>query len=229
MGHLTDKTILFDLDGTLTDPAQGIVTSFQFALHKLGQEVPDFDTLTWVIGPPLRRSFGTLLNDDSLIEPAVEAYREAYAAGGVFEATVFDGMFEVLKTLKSEGARLLVCTAKPTVFARQVIDHFGLAPYFDAIYGAELDGQFDDKGVLIAHMIENEGFTAQHALMIGDRANDTTAAARNDMQSIGVLWGYGDRAELTEGGASMICGAVRQLTSTIHNAFNTLKDLRTEV
>jgi phosphoglycolate phosphatase len=169
--------------------------------------VPADDELLWIIGPPLRRNFEALLSNPDAVEAGIAEYRKTYAAGGMFEAQAYAGIEQVLATLKSQGVRLFVCTAKPVFFARQIVGHFGLAAFFDEIYGAELDGRFEDKADLIAHILKTEGFTADEAVMIGDRDNDTKSAARNNMTSIGVLWGFGDADELTNGGASALCAA----------------------
>lgn len=200
-----EKFLLFDLDGTLVDPALGIVGSCQSALSALGCPVPHHDELSWIIGPPLRRSFATLLQDADQTEAAVGLFREFYAAGGIFQAAPYDGIFTALSALKDDGYRLLVCTAKPRLFALKVIAHFGFSDYFDGLYGAELDGRFDDKGDLIAHLFAQEGLLPGQGCMIGDRDNDILAASRNDLASIGVLWGYGDDAELKTSGATVLC------------------------
>ena len=215
MQNLSGKTILFDLDGTLVDPAKGIIAAYQDALGQMGCAVPDHDDLTWVIGPPLRRSFAKMLRTDQDVEQAVAAYRTSYAAGGIFQATVFDGIKNVLEDLRAADCALYVCTAKPTVFARKVISHFGFDPFFLDVYGAELDGRFDDKGDLIAHILSTKGIAAKDTVMIEDRANDTTAAMRNGVSSIGILWGYGDRDELEKSGATQICAAPDDLFGAV--------------
>ena len=211
----TDKFLLFDLDGTLVDPARGIIGSCQSALAALGRPVPHHEDLKWIIGPPLRRSFAQLLGDADQVETAVALYRASYADGGIFQAEPYNGIFTALSDLKDDGSQLVVCTAKPQPFAQTVIKHFGFAEYFDGLYGSELDGRFDDKGDLISHLFAQEGFKATQGCMIGDRDNDTLAAGRNDMASIGVLWGYGDVRELNEGGATVLCGCPDELRQCV--------------
>lgn len=214
------KTILFDLDGTLVDPAAGIISSYRKALSELDRPVPPPEDLPWIIGPPLRKSFQTVLGfDEALIAAAVASYRKHYAAGGIFDATPYNGIFEALAGLKEAGHTLFVCTAKPEVFARQVITHFGFTLYFDEIYGPDLGGRHDEKTDLIAHMIATEKFEASQSVMIGDRANDTRAAADNNMRSIGVLWGFGDEAELLDGGASHLCASPADLIESVNLVF----------
>ncbi|SDG69659.1 HAD hydrolase-like protein [Alloyangia pacifica] len=200
-----DKFVLFDLDGTLVDPAPGIIGAFKHALFTLGQPVPADEALHWVIGPPLRESFARMLGASDRVEEAVALYREVYGETGLFEAEPYAGIPEVLTDLRDAGYRLFLCTAKPLPFARRVVAHFGLDPWFEALYGAELGGRFDDKADLIAHILKEQGFSAGQGVMVGDRDNDTHAAKRNDMASVGVLWGYGSRAELVETGATVLC------------------------
>jgi phosphoglycolate phosphatase len=202
-------TILVDLDGTLTDPAAGIIAAVRHAVAAAGVEPPPPEELRWVIGPPLRQSFPHILGDGCDVEAAVAAYRAHYGAGGMFDAAVYDGVFDALDALRATPARLLVCTAKPEHFATRILDHFGLLPHFDAVYGPDLEGKLDDKGDLIAHMLEVEGFDPARAVMIGDRANDVRAAARHGIPAVGVLWGYGDREELS--GAAALCADPREL------------------
>lgn len=207
--------ILFDLDGTLVDPAPGITSSVQYALDKLDCTVPSARDLHWMIGPPLRQSFAKLLGSEELVEEAVELYRAAYRNGGIIQAKPYVGIFEVLKVLKSHGHHLFLCTSKPLPFARKVVEHFGFACYFDELYGAELDGRFDDKAYLISHILLSQGLKPQHGCMVGDRSNDTLAARRNDMPSVGVTWGYGDRHELHGNGATALCERVEDLPDRI--------------
>lgn len=207
--------VLVDLDGTLTDPAPGIIGSFRHALVTLGHPAPPAEDLGWVIGPPLRRSFARQMGGAAQVEEAVALYREVYGAGGIFDATLYDGIIDALSTLRANGYRLYLCTAKPIVFARRITAHFGLDGLFDGQYGAELDGRFDDKGELIHHILAEEGLDATRGCMVGDRANDTSAAARNTMVSVGVLWGYGDSEELTANGASRLCAHPRDLAGCV--------------
>ncbi len=200
-------TLLVDLDGTLTDPADGILGGFEFALRKLGAPVPSRDSLGWVIGPPLRKAFPKLLPDPSTarVEAAVQAYREYYGSHGIFEARVYEGIPEMLAGWRESGHRLMLCTAKPAAFATKVVEHFDLARHFDRLYGPDLEGRLDDKGDLIAHMIDVEQLDHREMLMIGDRGSDATAALRNGLPCIGVTWGYGSPDELTAAGAAPLC------------------------
>ena len=212
-------TVLLDLDGTITDPARGIVAAMQHALRSLGADVPEGSTMTWMIGPPLRKMFPQLLGGSAQVEEAVRHYREHYTAGGLTNADVYAGMPEAIAALRGlarqRSGRLYVCTAKPTPFAVAVLEHFRLADQFDGIYGPELDGRLDNKAELMAHMIATERLEPAHMVMIGDRDNDIRAARANGVRSVGVLWGYGSRDELLAAGATTLCARPGELASVV--------------
>lgn len=207
--------VLFDLDGTLLDPKPGILGSIQYALRRLGAPVPPVDEIAWAIGPPLRTTFPKLLDRDDQTEEAVALYRENYRNGAMFDALVYSGIPEALATLSSLDCRLIIATAKPHVFARPILQHFGLDTRFIAIHGPELDGTRDNKADLIAHIVREHGIDASRAIMIGDREHDMLAAGRNNMRGIGVTWGYGSPGELTSAGAAVLCEAPAGLVGTL--------------
>jgi len=204
-----------DLDGTITDPKPGIIGSYRYALTELGLHAPPVDDLTWVIGPPLRHSFPKLGVAPEHVETALKHYRRYYSAGAMFDAPVYPGMPEALDALRAAGIKLVLATSKPHVMARPILEHFGLDARFHAIHGAELDGRNDDKGDLLAHIMAEEGVDPARAVMIGDRLFDVNAAKRHGIPSIGVLWGYGGHAELTEAGATHLCAAPAELASQV--------------
>ena len=195
--------LLFDLDGTLTNPFLGFSKSVQFALQKLGRETADLAELAGYIGPPLGESFAALLktSDEELIAEAVRLYRERYGSIGLFENEVYSGIAHSLQVLSEKGYEMSVATSKPSLFARQIIEHFELGQYFSAIDGCELDGTRGDKSSLIAHISQRDGLVANEVLMIGDRKYDVLGAAENGMRALGVLWGFGSRDELSGAGA----------------------------
>lgn len=211
MAQHRPRVILLDLDGTLTDPQVGILGSYRHALAEIGFDLDPADDLRWVIGPPLRRSFAKLFAGRHDPEEAVRLYRERYAATGIFEASVYPGVIDAMAALREAGFELLLCTAKARVYAERIVEHFGFAPYLSGVYGAELDGRFDDKGELIAHILETRRLSPEAICMVGDRDNDALAAARNGAPCIGVLWGYGDEAELTAAGATPLIRLPREL------------------
>ncbi len=197
--------LLVDLDGTLTDPAEGIVGSFRHALEAMGRAAPPAADLGWIIGPPLRRSFADMLGGGENVEAALGIYRARYGVAGLFEATVYEGVPEALDALKSAGVRLLLCTSKPAVYATRILARFGLDRFFDAAYGAELDGRLDDKGDLIAHILADQRLAPELCAMWGDRKHDVVGAARHAIPTLGALWGYGGEAELAAAGAAILC------------------------
>ncbi len=197
-------TVLFDLDGTLTDPKPGITGSVQYALEKLGRPVLTQDELVWVIGPPLQASFAELLGDEVLAIEGLRLYRERFSVTGLFENAVYPGIPECLASLKAAGLDLHVATSKPRVFAERIIEHFGLKPFFTTVYGSELDGTRVDKRDLIAHIVEETKLDPQRALMIGDRKHDAIGAAAAGIEAIGVSWGYGLPGELLEAGVKNV-------------------------
>lgn len=209
------RTILFDLDGTLVDPARGIIEGFRRGLAAVGAADIPASELGWIIGPSLRISYGRLLGPDGDVEAGVKGYRDYYGTTGLFDATPYTGMHETVSRLRNTCERMLVCTAKPEVFARRVIDHFGFAPLFDEVYGPDLAGKLDNKGDLIAHIREREPFDPARAVMIGDRHHDIDAAWRHGIASIGVLWGYGGAEELTSAGATALCRSPADLPEIV--------------
>ena len=198
--------IYFDLDGTLTDPKIGITRSIRYALQKLEHPaIPTEDELTWCIGPPLRASFAKLLGGEDSADLAVSYYRERFSDVGLYENGVYAGVREVLTALGDAGHRLFVATSKPHVFAERIIDHFGLRGHFERVFGSELDGTRVEKTHLLEHALKVAAVRPSRTIMIGDRSHDMIGAKNNGMKAIGVLYGYGTEAELTEAGALHIC------------------------
>jgi phosphoglycolate phosphatase len=208
-------TVLFDLDGTLTDPAPGIIGSFRQALVDLGHEPPPFETLGWIIGPSLRLSFPRCMPEGADPEPAVERYRFHYRGGGMYQLSLYDGMMEAVAAIRATTPRMFVCTAKPEPYAVPIVEHCGYAVHFDRVYGAALDGSLDDKADIIAKIIAEQGIDPRRTIMIGDRLHDIHAAKRHGIATIGVAWGYGGIAELTEAGATRICESPGELAGLV--------------
>jgi phosphoglycolate phosphatase len=204
-------TIFFDLDGTLTDPKPGITRSIQYALERLGHPVPGKDELIWCIGPPLHASLKKLVGTDALADQALLLYRERFADIGLFENEAFPGIEDTLSALASSGRRMFIATSKPAVYAERIVDHFGLKPYFERVFGSELDGTRTDKTDLLRHALETAKVDPRQAIMIGDRGHDMIGARNNKMTAIGVLYGYGSREELEGAGAHRICETHREL------------------
>jgi phosphoglycolate phosphatase len=211
---MTD-VLLFDLDGTLTDPKPGITSCIRFALDQLGVSCPGDDALVNFIGPPLRDTFATLLDtlETARIEEAMGFYRQRFAATGLYENQVYAGVPAMLEHCQREATAMYVATSKPAVYAERIVQHFGLDHHFRQVYGAELDGRREDKADLVAYVLASEGVGAQTAVMIGDRAADVRAARANGVRSIGVLWGYGSAHELLDAGVDILCKTPSELAA----------------
>jgi phosphoglycolate phosphatase len=207
--------VLFDLDGTLTDPRPGIVGCIRFALDQLGLRCPSDDVLAGYIGPPLRGTFATLLDtsDAERIEEALRFYRQRFDQTGMYENTVYEGVPAMLDMLGQLDGAAYVVTSKPAVYAERIVDHFRLGHHFRKVYGPELDGQRDDKAELLAYLLAVEGVGPSAAVMVGDRAADIVAAKANGVRSIGVLWGYGSEVELMAAGADVLCRTPSELAT----------------
>lgn len=210
--------LLFDLDGTLTDPMVGITSSVQYALEKFGIHVRYLKELIPFIGPPLAESFQKFYGfskEDA--EKAIQYYREYYAPKGIFENEVYEGIPEMLAHLTEAGFTLLVATSKPTVFARKVPKHFGMEDYFSFVGGSELDGSRTKKAEVISYILKTCGIEAKEAIMIGDRRHDIEGGKACGLESVGVLYGYGTEQELTEAGADHIIRTVAELEDYLRN------------
>ncbi|MBQ8764137.1 MAG: HAD family hydrolase [Clostridia bacterium] len=210
------NTVLFDLDGTLTDPGQGITNSVAHALKKFGIEVEDKKELYKFIGPPLHDSFMKYYGfSDEEAEKAIVYYREYFRDIGIFENAVYDGIENLLKGIKASGRKIILATSKPEEFAVRILVHFGLDKYFDCMAGATMDTSRSKKGDVIAYALKESGCKAEDAVMIGDRLHDILGAKENGLDSIGVLFGYGDREELENAGADYIAETVEDIIKFI--------------
>lgn len=205
--------IFFDLDGTLTDPKVGITKSVAYSLKTFGIEVEDLDSLCKFIGPPLKESFMKYYDMDSDDgDLAVERYREYFRPHGVYENQVYDGIRELLQSLKEKGRMVVLATSKPTVFAQTILEHFGLKQYFDVVVGSELDGTRVLKSEVIACAMDEAGVADKsQVVMVGDREHDIIGAKQNGIDSIGVTYGYGSREEHKSAKADMIVASVLEL------------------
>lgn len=211
------KYMLFDLDGTLTDPMIGITRSVQYALRSYGIEEPDLNRLCPFIGPPLKDSFIKFYGfPEEQAREAIDRYREYFAVTGLFENKEYPGIHEMLGELKRQGAVLLVATSKPEVFSRQILKHFHMDTYFDFIGGADMEETRVRKGEVIRYVLEESGITdVSRAVMIGDREHDILGARENGMDSIGVLYGYGNLEEHQEAGADAVAATVGELAEML--------------
>ena len=199
------ETVLFDLDGTLTDSGLGITKGVQYALGQLGYDVPPRESLFSFIGPPLHKSFQRHCGvDEAGAAEAVRQFRVYYnEMGGILENEVYPGVRELLRDLKAAGKRLMVATSKPQAAAEKVMRHFGLDEFVPEIIGGTDDTR-NTKGKVIAYALREYGVDPATAIMVGDREHDILGAAENNIPAIGIPWGYGDRAELETAGAEAV-------------------------
>lgn len=207
------KYMLFDLDGTLTDPQEGITNSVAYALEQYGIHVEDRSTLNKFIGPPLKDSFMEYYGfAEDRAEEAVWKYREYFNEDGIFENKVYPGIPQMLQRLNDQGKILIVATSKPTVYAKRILERFELNQYFADVQGSEMDGRRTKKEEVISYALEQNQITDNaQAVMIGDREHDIIGAKKCGLDSIGVLFGYGSREELDGCGADQIVDTVKML------------------
>lgn len=209
--------IFLDLDGTITNPAEGITKCFEYALNHFGIEVESRAQLEQFIGPPLRKSFmeGFGFEEEQAIE-AVAKYRERFGPIGMFENEVYPGMEQALQSLKEAGKVLIVATSKPEHMAKKILAHFNLDGYFDDICGSCDDSNRNEKDEVIRYALEKHGITdLDDVLMVGDRKFDVIGAAKCGLKCMGVLYGFGDREELESAGAAYIAETVEEMARII--------------
>lgn len=226
--------VLFDLDGTLTDPFEGITRSIRYALQELGRTPPPPAELSWCIGPPLLRSFVSLLNPesgavngdtpdpvvaDTAVEKeaweAVRLYRQRFAEVGMLENQVYEGIPDVLESLSASGWRLFLATSKPRIYAQPILKHFGLATWFQGIYGSELDGTHSNKADLLGHILQKESLSPEQAIMVGDRKHDIEGARRTGLRVLAVSYGYAAPGELAAAGPDAIADSPREIPARL--------------
>lgn len=212
------KYVFFDLDGTLTDSCEGVIGGTVYGLTKAGLEVPSRDVLMTFIGPPLTESFRETLGLDAATSARVLTYyREYYNVRGYAENRVYDGVKDMLAALKIRGLRLFVATSKPEEISKRIVAKFGLDAFFDRVFGASLDDSRSSKSSVIKYALENIGAEKSSVVMVGDRKFDVIGAAENGLECIGVLYGYGSRAELEGAGAAAIAATPKDVEEIIKN------------
>lgn len=211
------KTVLFDLDGTLTDPGLGITNSVMYSLNKFGIKAEDRTPLYKFIGPPLKESYAKYYHfSGEDLNRAVVYYREYFSEKGIFENVLYDGMAEVLDRIKSSGRKIILATSKPDKFAIQILEYFGIDRYFDFVAAATMDETRTAKADVIAYAIESCSITdLESTVMVGDRENDILGARANGIDSIGVLYGYGGREELQSAGATYLAESVADIANLL--------------
>lgn len=209
------KTILFDLDGTLTDSGEGIINCAIVALEHFHLPIPSREELRVFVGPPLQESFLRFGVPADRVDEAIAVYRSRYIPIGKFENIPYPGIQELLEALKAEGHKLYVATSKPETMSVEILEHFGLAKYFDQICGASMDASRSTKEAVIAYLLEQNG-RADNMVMVGDTKYDVIGAKKHGISTIGVAWGYGEVADMLAAGAAAIAQTTEELYALIH-------------
>ena len=211
------KYIFFDLDGTLTDSAEGITNSVAYVLKHYGISVEDKSTLNVFVGPPLVESFMKYYGfDREQARASVGIYREYFEDKGMFENAVYPGIPELLGSLKKDGYKLYVATSKPEQYSVKIIEHFGLAEYFEMVGGADMNETRVHKGDVIRYVMESCGFTdSSEIVMVGDRSYDILGGHAEGLKVIGVLYGYGDLKELSQAGADALATTPQEVVELV--------------
>jgi phosphoglycolate phosphatase len=213
--------ILFDLDGTLTDSGPGILNCLEYALQDQGIPIPEREEMRKLLGPPLVVTFCDVFGmNEEQASQAIDKYRERYHDVGLFENSIYEGVPELLAELQGAGLRLATATSKPEYSATRILQHFELDQYFDFIGAAALDGSRDSKNLVIAHTLQNTNThpTSHNIIMIGDRHHDVHGAKEHGIDTIGVLWGYGDADELQSAGVIHIAKNPVELRDLLLNS-----------
>ena len=206
------KYILFDLDGTVTDPKVGITTCAQYALASVGIDEPDLDKLEPFIGPPLHESFMQFYGfDKDMAMKLVEKYRERFNHIGIFENEIYPGIPKMLQTLKEKGCKISIASSKPTVLVERILVHFDIKQYFDSVVGSNLDGSRTKKEEVVEEALHQLACVKEETAMVGDRKFDIEGAKAFGLTSIGVSFGYAAENELEEAGADYIVDSVEEL------------------
>ena len=207
--------ILFDLDGTLTDPKDGITDSIRFSLSQLGATPPSADELTWCIGPPLRESFSHLLktSDGAVLDQALFHYRTRFSETGMYENKIYPEIIPCLRRIRDKGCRLFVATSKPKIFAIRILDHFDLTQFFDAVHGSELDGRLTDKVELVSYILDFEDLDPSTTLIVGDRSHDIIGGKRNGIMTAAVTYGYGSYKEIADSKPDVVFESLSELVT----------------
>lgn len=211
---MSKKSILFDLDGTLTDSAEGVINCARLALEYFGLPLPSREEMRVFVGPPLHESFIRHGVPADRADEAVQVYRSRYIPIGKFENTPYPGIREMLEALKADGHKLYVATSKPEAMSVEILEHFDLAKYFDMICGATMDTSRSSKDAVIAYLLEQNG-RADNMIMVGDTKFDVLGAAAHGIPTIGVSWGYGEVADMEKAGAKAIAYTAEELLTLL--------------
>ena len=216
------KYILFDLDGTITESGPGIINSVRYAVQKMGYPVLPEETLRKFVGPPLADSMQKYCGmTPSEAKKAITLYRDYYTSKGIFENSLYPGVEDMLKALKDGGKVLALATSKPELFAKQILEYFHIDDLFTVICGASMDEKLVEKAAIITNALQALGIDEMHkkdVLMVGDREHDVLGAKANNLDTLGVLYGYGDLPELQQGGAAYLAQTAGEAADMILGA-----------
>jgi phosphoglycolate phosphatase len=207
--------VLFDLDGTLSDSAPGILAALRYAFAANGLPPLDARTERVLLGPPFYESLPPLIGGEQNLPGVIGAYREKYGEGGMFDTSVYDGIRDVLGELRDAGTRLAVATSKPEHYAQPIVEHLGLAEFFETVGGDELDGSLPTKALVIEKVLRRLDADSLDGVMVGDRAHDVLGAREHGMRCVGAGWGYGMPGELQRAGADPVCAHPGELLSAL--------------
>ena len=211
------KLLFFDLDGTIMDSSEGIIHSIIYALKKMNRTIPKKEQLYSFIGPPLKESFQRNCQlSETQANLAVNYYREYYVEKGLYQNQLYKGIPELLSSLKNRGCQLYIATSKPEVFAKKILDYYELTDYFKGIYGASLDGKRSKKADVLAYALKKSRITAKNeTVMIGDRQHDIIGGKENDLDTIGVLYGFGSKEELQKARATYLVKTPKEIIDIV--------------
>lgn len=212
---MENKSVIFDLDGTLTDSGEGIIKSVQYAFRTLGMNVPPYDKLSVFIGPPLSETFPKFGVEKDRVDEAIEAFRKRYLVKGKFENKPYPGIEKLLAELNEAGCHLYVATSKAEPVALEILAKFDLTDYFVQIAGASMDRTRETKSAVISYLLSTHHIQAEDCIMVGDTAYDVTGAKENGIPCIGVSWGYGKSEDMLKAGAIGIADTMDQLKEKI--------------
>ncbi len=208
------KAVIFDFDGTLCDTGEGIFKSARYALESFGYEVPEDENLSYFIGPPLLVTFQERFNTSvTEAEELVKKYRERYTNEGLYECELYDGIVDMIASLKKDGIKLAIASSKPTIYIEQLLDKFSIAGYFDSVCGVDFAVDCEPKQSIVARCLEELGVEGKEAIVVGDRSYDIEGASACEADSVGVMWGYGSKFEFIESGATYIAEKLGDIES----------------
>lgn len=212
------KYVLVDLDGTITDSEEGVTKCIKYALEYYGIQVPDIKALRKYIGPPITYSFKDAGLPDELVDAGIAKYRERYNSIGLYEASIYDGVPEMLQALRESGKKLILATSKPLMFASKVMEHFKMDVLMDDLCGADSDRNRNEKADVINYIFEKHGITDKsEVIMVGDTKYDVEGANLCGIDTIGVLWGFGTEESLHNAGAKYIAPTPEKVVKIINN------------